>query len=1053
MKFPFKSPLGFEDSNVQYISGSGIPGNTSETDNAPIGSRYIDYSSNIEYKKDTSGTGTDKWSIASAVADGNEGDLQINAGDGTLGAIPLNYDDVSRSLVFSSGQFDEEVNFILENDSFLDTRIQLSGPSTNNYFTISDPDSGNILFSFNSDGKMGIGDNSISEAKLFITPNSTTTGDSANVDIRAKASGQESTIEVQHHDFTTTFKSAYLQYTGSTVPGTTIDSIPTADSARLVFQNASNSLIYTSNNTPIVLGVNSTEVGKITSSGFESRRSLILNDSVEITDLNNGDLWLAANAIYDESNTEWNRVDDTRAAFAWDIRGSSNFPMETEQGVALWVAAPDTNPIGDFAAVGGWELALAVTETKNLIVGGYGIEIDGNGILPYFRSVAAPYDNDTYRGSLSNLFLDFSGRDDDTEESWFYGLVGDSFQIKRLAGSDAISPGNFDMSLLVSPSGKVAIQTTTANSNLNVAGAGNGIFEAGQAAYGGDYTGISLVTGLSAGAYNMMSSPTDNTLYINRPSGSPISFRENHVEQMVLDSDGKLGLGVSPQTTLHVESSSITRFRMKRSTNAGYFELTPATDDRTYIRHFAPTGNAELRLEAIVQDGTSESWIKFFQGVQTSGASGIMLYDSSNNTDIIGEISASGGDSYLLNTNFGFGTTTPTSIIEAAVDDRINGSILTLTNAAVGSSIFQPGDIVGGLVFNSEDTGGERAWIKAIKGGIDDANAFDFVQIAFAASQGTNPPVEGMRLTDTGLGLGTSNPEEALHISGPGNERVRVESTGTNTFIGYFSRNDAGVEGSFGVFSSLHSLSHLRNKPIFNANSSADGLVISDSSGAGIEFYLNGLSTTANRVGFWTTTGLGLGTSSPSATAHIIGDMIVDYTGTGGNAIKITERSSGFGGRIAWLDDSGSPAVAINKDSNDNFVVYTGSDFLESDLIVESGGALVSKNQRWESEQVIIADNATHYFTSNINSSNANAGFSRYEVYSDTQPEQAGACDFFGDTNSTTVVIANSGISIGDTTNPNVSGDLNIWMDNGYVRCQNLTGSTKTVTLTRRSAS
>lgn len=155
----------------------------------------------------------------------------------------------------------------------------------------------------------------------------------------------------------------------------------------------------------------------------------------------------------------------------------------------------------------------------------------------------------------------------------------------------------------------------------------------------------------------------------------------------------------------------------------------------------------------------------------------------------------------------------------------------------------------------------------------------------------------------------------------------------------------------------------------------------------------------------------------------------------------------------AAVDDQNADTAREAFDKvNDNFAEAANT--TESNTFSQEqyfNGALTVQSQTWESEQAVIANNATHYFTADISSSNAGAGFSRYEAYCDL-PEQNAACDFFGDANSTTTVVANSGISIGDATNPAVSGDLNFWMDGGFVRCENLTGSSKTVTLTRRSA-
>jgi len=90
-----------------------------------------------------------------------------------------------------------------------------------------------------------------------------------------------------------------------------------------------------------------------------------------------GDLWIASNATYDGTN--WNRVDNTKYAFAIQIQGYGNIPGETFQGVNIWKAAPGANPIGPFLTVGGWQTLAIGTAYSGFVVGGSTIEIDGSG--------------------------------------------------------------------------------------------------------------------------------------------------------------------------------------------------------------------------------------------------------------------------------------------------------------------------------------------------------------------------------------------------------------------------------------------------------------------------------------------------------------------------------------------------------------------------------------------------------------------------------------------------------------------------------------------------
>ena len=55
---------GFRDQNgVSYLSGTGAPGSTTFTEEASIGSKYVDIAVPITYEKIAAGSGTDKWAV------------------------------------------------------------------------------------------------------------------------------------------------------------------------------------------------------------------------------------------------------------------------------------------------------------------------------------------------------------------------------------------------------------------------------------------------------------------------------------------------------------------------------------------------------------------------------------------------------------------------------------------------------------------------------------------------------------------------------------------------------------------------------------------------------------------------------------------------------------------------------------------------------------------------------------------------------------------------------------------------------------------------------
>ena len=91
-----------------------------------------------------------------------------------------------------------------------------------------------------------------------------------------------------------------------------------------------------------------------------------------------------------------------------------------------------------------------------------------------------------------------------------------------------------------------------------ISGDGTGQASIGGGFCGGDYTGISLNGLLGCGNYNILSNPNDQNLYINRPTGHEIRFKENNSDQVVIQSGGNVGIGTtSPQGKLDVNGTIV----------------------------------------------------------------------------------------------------------------------------------------------------------------------------------------------------------------------------------------------------------------------------------------------------------------------------------------------------------------------------------------------------------------------------------------------------------------------------------------------------------------
>jgi hypothetical protein len=94
--------------------------------------------------------------------------------------------------------------------------------------------------------------------------------------------------------------------------------------------------------------------------------------------------------------------------------------------------------------------------------------------------------------------------------------------------------------------GNVGIGTTNPTGRLHVKGSSTGNVIIGEWVGSATYAGISFNGYLTSGSYNMISSPSDMTLYINRPTGKDIRFRENNVDQVTVLTGGNVGIGLTP---------------------------------------------------------------------------------------------------------------------------------------------------------------------------------------------------------------------------------------------------------------------------------------------------------------------------------------------------------------------------------------------------------------------------------------------------------------------------------------------------------------------------
>jgi hypothetical protein len=264
--------------------------------------------------------------------------------------------------------------------------------------------------------------------------------------------------------------------------------------------------------------------------------------------------------------------------------------------------------------------------------------------------------------------------------------------------------------LVVLNSGNVGIGTTSPSAKLEVIGQGSGSVKMGSTGFGGDWVGISLSGNLNTTDYNLLSSATNASFFLNRPSGGDMLFRHNNVDQMIIKSSGNVGIGTtSPQSKLQIGT---TNFSITDRTSAVYGAAASET--------IFTVGISGVDYPQLLNFGVNQSGLY-------STISARQFTVATENKLVL---QPNGG-------NVGIGTTSPTRTLHVAGLSYFGSDIFGLVN----NGIFFSGD------------GSYNAGIYGRNSGSD----------LVLQSGGS----ERMRIASGGnVGIGTSNPGAKLEVQG-----------------------------------------------------------------------------------------------------------------------------------------------------------------------------------------------------------------------------------------------------------------------------------------------
>jgi hypothetical protein len=331
--------------------------------------------------------------------------------------------------------------------------------------------------------------------------------------------------------------------------------------------------------------------------------------------------------------------------------------------------------------------------------------------------------------------------------------------------SNVVAHANWVSRIRVLGNGNVGIGTTSPDKKLVVTGAGSGTAKIGSAGFSGSsYTGISFNGTLDEANYNILSSPGDPTLYINRPSGYSIQFREGNAAQMIIASGGNVGIGTtSPGSLLQV----------------GYQNSTTDSLIRLGVSYAA--------------DRSARGGITWNDIVNVTGKI-FTEFDGSMVSMVFGSLYNSGYNSNQLmiirgNGNVGIGTTSPSEKLH--VDGNVvityNNSyqgINSIGNKAILARVSPTTGIINyaeyataanlnGFVIGSDDA--------RVKGNIA-TDSLEFI---------TNTSTRMFINSSGNVGIGTTSPTHKLHVASD----VRIDAPDSAPQYNYF---EGGINYAYG---------------------------------------------------------------------------------------------------------------------------------------------------------------------------------------------------------------------------------------------------------------
>lgn len=296
--------------------------------------------------------------------------------------------------------------------------------------------------------------------------------------------------------------------------------------------------------------------------------------------------------------------------------------------------------------------------------------------------------------------------------------------------------------------GNVGIGQTVPTARLDVKGTGTGEVLIGEWGGSAAYAGIGLANSLASGGYNLVSSPGDTHLYINRPSGKDIKFRENNSDQVIIQgSTGNVGIGTTaPAALLELRKTGGAWLRLNTGTVNHFLDISNIDDGANFYHSIAPGSVANAPI-VFYSPGNASSVQQIWLRNPGGNYYGMRL----GHNDTYGSIQNDSSTPLALQPsggNVGIGTTTQFGAEQLGILAADNGTVLGLKINATQANVTAA-DIF--AEFRST-TGVEGSIAGTATGGLIAYNTFTGAHYAEKQNE-SEPMVGGMIVSATGAVL------------------------------------------------------------------------------------------------------------------------------------------------------------------------------------------------------------------------------------------------------------------------------------------------------------